>query len=252
MLHGNESIAHYKPSNIAVWMLMAFQGGFLNMGAFLACHRFVSHVTGYGTMVPYDLAHEGWLDAGLTALIPTFFLFGAMLSGYLVDVRLKLHKRPRYYISFGIIFCLLALLCFLGNGGFFGIFGEPLEKARDYCLVLLLTFVCGVQNGTITTVSKAVIRTTHLSGITTDLGIGLMRFIFRNQIGHEVAGEGKANLMRLGIISFFLCGSFVGYFAFSKMAFNGFVIPLSTSGILLFSMIYFAVKASFKEQSAPS
>lgn len=216
------------------------------MGAFLACHRFVSHVTGYGTMVPYDLLRSGLYSAGLTALIPLFFLLGAMLSGYLVDVRLKLHKRPRYYISFGVIFCILLVICFLGDAGFFGKFGEPLERTRDYYLVLLLTFICGVQNGTITTVSKAVIRTTHLSGITTDLGIGVMRFFFRRQIGSEVHGEGKANLMRMGIIAFFFLGSLVGYLLFMKWEFNGFVLPLATSGILLFVMIYFAVKSNLR------
>jgi uncharacterized membrane protein YoaK (UPF0700 family) len=242
MLHGNESIAHYKPSNIAIWMLMALQGGFLNMGGFMACHRFVSHVSGYGTMVPFEFASNGLSAALLMALIPTFFLLGAMVSGYLVDVRLRLHKRPRYYVSFGLIFCALAFIWIVGDGGFFGRFGEPLENERDYFLVFLLTFICGVQNGTITTVSKAVIRTTHLSGITTDLGIGLMRFLFRKRIGAEVSGEGKANLMRVGIITFFLLGSLVGYEVFIRWSYNGFLIPLTTSGVLCFRMIYFAVK----------
>jgi uncharacterized membrane protein YoaK (UPF0700 family) len=244
VLHGNESIAHYKPSNVAIWMLMALQGGFLNMGGFMACHRFVSHVSGYGTMVPFEFANHGLAAAALMALIPTFFLFGAMVSGYLVDVRLRLHKRPRYYISFGLIFCVLVFICLAGDGGFFGGFGEPLENGRDYFFVLLLTFICGVQNGTITTVSKAVIRTTHLSGITTDLGIGLMRFLFRQKIGAEVAGEGKANLMRMGIIGFFLLGSLIGYEAFIRWHYNGFLVPLTTSGVLFFSMVYFAVKAT--------
>ncbi len=245
MLHGTESIAHYKTSNVTIWMLMALQGGFLNMGGFLACHRFVSHVTGYATMVPFEFVTHGIREAILMALVPTFFLLGSMVSGYLVDVRLRLHKRPRYYISFGLIFCALVFICTLGDQGFFGRFGEPLENERDYFLVLLLTFICGVQNGTITTVSKAVIRTTHLSGITTDLGIGLMRFIFRQKIGAEVAGEGKANLMRIGIIGFFLFGSMIGYNAFARWDFNGFILPLATSGILFFTMIYFALKSKF-------
>jgi uncharacterized membrane protein YoaK (UPF0700 family) len=238
MLHGNESIAHYKPSNIAIWMLMAFQGGFLNVGGFMACHRFVSHVTGYGTLVPVELATNGIFEALRVALVPLAFLFGAMVSGYLVDIRLKLHKRPRYYISFGLIFCVLAVICITGDQGFLGNFGEPLSLTRDYTLLTLLTFVCGVQNGTITTVSKSVIRTTHLSGITTDLGIGLMRVLFRTKIGAEVETESRANFMRMGIISFFLLGSLVGFEAFTLYQFNGFVLPLITSGTLAFVMIY--------------
>lgn len=216
---------------------MAMQGGFLNTGGFMACHRFVSHVSGYGTMVPFEFASHGLGAALLMALIPAFFLLGAMVSGYLVDVRLRLHKQPRYFVSFGFIFCILAVICLAGDAGFFGRFGEPFENQRDYLLAALLTFVCGVQNGTITTVSKAVIRTTHLSGITTDLGIGLMRFMFRNKIGPEVANEGKANLMRMGIIGFFLLGSLAGYASFTRWEFNGFVVPLVTSGGLFFTML---------------
>ncbi len=222
---------------------MAFQGGFLNMGGFMACHRFVSHVTGYGAMVPYEFATHG-IEAALTmALVPIFFLFGAMLSGYLVDVRLRLHRRPRYYISFGVIFFAMLSILVLGNSGFYGNFGESLSFARDYELLLLLAFVCGVQNGTITTVSKAVIRTTHLSGITTDLGIGIMRFFYRHKIGSDVENEWKANLMRIGIIGFFIFGSFAGYEIFSKWQFNGFALPCLTSGLLLVLMIYFATQA---------
>lgn len=242
MFHGNESIAHYKPSNIAIWMLMAFQAGFLNIGGFMACHRFVSHVTGYGTMVPFEFAKSGLNSAMLMASIPSFFLIGAMVSGYLVDIRLRLHKRPRYYISFGLIFFTLAFVWVTGSKGLFGPFGEPLENERDYFLALLLTFVCGVQNGTITTVSKAVIRTTHLSGITTDLGIGIMRFLYRHRIGEEVKNEGKANLMRTGIIAFFFAGSLSGYEVFRHWNYNGFLIPLMTSGLLFLGMIYFAVR----------
>lgn len=148
MLHGNESIAHYKKSNIAIWMLMAFQGGFLNIGGLMACHRFVSHVTGYGTTVPYEMATEGIFEAARMGLVPSFFLAGAMVSGYLVDIRLKLHKRPRYYVSFGLIFCALVFICMTGDQGFFGDFGEPLSNTRDYFLLTLLAFICGVQNGT--------------------------------------------------------------------------------------------------------
>ncbi len=48
MLFGNESMSKYTPGNITVWMAMAFQAGLINIGAFLACHRFVSHVTDFG------------------------------------------------------------------------------------------------------------------------------------------------------------------------------------------------------------
>lgn len=202
MLFGNESISHYNRSNIAIWMSMAFQAGIINMGGFMACHRFVSHVTGFATFFGYEVNQPNSDHAIGMLAVPLFFLFGAMLSGFLVDLRLKLHKKPKYYITFGLIF-LLTLIVFSGGiTGYFGNFGEPLASSHDYTLLALLCLICGIQNGTITTVSKSVVRTTHLTGITTDLGIGIVRYLNKEKFDYN-EDDSKANLMRLGIIIFF-------------------------------------------------
>lgn len=220
---------------------MALQAGFLNMGGLLACHRFVSHISGFGTLVPYEFETDGFSAALGMVAVPICFLLGSALSGFLVDLRLKLRRSPRYYVAFGMIWILLLLILFLGESGHFGRFGEPLSMARDYALLMVLSFTCGIQNGTITTVSKSVIRTTHLSGITTDLGIGLVRVLYRKKLEGQIVDEGKANLMRIGIIAFFMMGSWMGYEAFSEYEFRGFVIPIFTSGALFFSMVYFSL-----------
>lgn len=241
MLYGNESISHYTPSNITIWMSMAFQAGLLNMGGYLACHRFVSHVTGFATYFGYEIGVRDTHQAIGMLVVPLFFLFGAVISGVLVDVRLKLHQKPRYYITFGIIF-VLTLTVFLGGMlGYFGTFGEPLDRIRDYTLLILLCLICGIQNGTITTVSQSVIRTTHLTGITTDLGIGLVRFFHKDKLKDHGHNEGKANLMRVSIIFFFGLGSVLGAIMFKRLGYGGFIIPVATSGLLFALMLYFQV-----------
>jgi uncharacterized membrane protein YoaK (UPF0700 family) len=164
-----------------------------------------------------------------------------MLSGYLVDIRLKLHKKPQYFVTFGIIFFLILVILLGGLLGFFGQFGSPLEDTANFSLVILLCLVCGIQNGTITTVSRSVVRTTHLTGITTDLGIGLVRYLHRRQISEGVFDESKAILMRLGIILWFGLGSVVGAFSFRSLEYWGFAIPLVTSGGLFLVMLYYQV-----------
>jgi len=240
MLFGNESISHYNRSNIAIWMSMAFQAGILNMGGFMACHRFVSHVTGFATFFGFE-ANQPNSDHAIGMLaVPLFFLFGAMLSGFLVDLRLKLHKKPKYYITFGFIFLLTLIVFFGGISGHFGTFGEPLAFSRDYTLLALLCLICGIQNGTITTVSKSVVRTTHLTGITTDLGIGIVRYLNKEKFDYN-EDDSKANLMRIGIISFFILGSVVAGFVFTHFEYWGFSIPVVTSGLLFWLMFYFQV-----------
>ena len=241
MLYGNESISHYTPGNISIWMSMAFQAGVINIGAFMACHRFVSHVTGFATFFGYEINQPDSSHAIGMLVVPLFFLFGCMLSGLLVDLRLKLHKRPKYYLTFGVIFFLNSLVLVLGVLGSFGQFGEPLNLFHNYFLLVLLCLICGIQNGTMTTVSKSVIRTTHLTGITTDLGIGIIRFLNQKKLESEYGSEVNANLMRVGIICFFVLGSVCGGYAFAKLGYAGFVLPVVTSGLLFISMCYFQV-----------
>ncbi|MGZ3743410.1 MAG: YoaK family protein [Pseudobdellovibrionaceae bacterium] len=251
MLYGNESISHYTKSNISIWMLMAFQAGLLNIGGFMACQRFVSHVTGFATFFGYDISRGHPKHALGMLVVPLFFILGAMLSGQLVDLRLKLHKKPKYYITFGVIFFLTLFVAVAGMLGRLGEFGEPLESSENYTLLILLCFTCGIQNGTITTVSKSVIRTTHLTGISTDLGIGLVRLLNRHKLGDHVNNEKKATLMRIGIIFFFGLGSVVGGFAFARFGHGAFLIPAITSGILFWTMIYFQVWNQPKVEDLP-
>lgn len=220
---------------------MSFQAGLINIGGFMACHRFVSHVTGFATFFGYEINQTDTKHAAGMLTVPLFFLFGSMLSGFLVDIRLKLHKKPKYYIVFGLIFFLITVVLIAGMSGQFGIFGEPYEYFRDSALLTLLCLICGIQNGTITSVSKSVVRTTHLTGITTDLGVGLVRFFHRKKLKHEYGHESAANLMRIGIILFFILGSVAGGYVFKNLGYAGFGVPAITSGMLFILMYYYQV-----------
>lgn len=238
MLYGNETISAFTRSNMAIWMALAFQAGALNIGGFLACGRFVSHVTGFATYFAIEIDKKNFVSAFGMLLVPAFFLLGAIVSGIMVDLRLKLHKRPKYYIIFGILFFLMLFVVVSGFNGFFGTFGgEPLLS--DYLLLAILCLMCGMQNGLITTVSRSVIRTTHLTGITTDLGIGLVRVFFRKKINQPMDDENKANLARAAIIFCFGLGSMVGGIGFVRAGYRGFLLPLFVSGCLFLATFYF-------------
>lgn len=239
MLYGNETISAYTRSNVGVWMALAFQGGLLNMGGFMACHTFVSHVTGYATLFGFEVHRQDAKFALGLLLVPVFFLLGVIVSGVLVDLQIKLQRKPRYYVVFGVLFALLLFIVICGFNGLFGTFGEPLEQSRDYTLLAALCLVCGIQNGTITLVSRSVIRTTHLTGVVTDLGIGLVRVFNRNILAGKIDDEWKANFMRVGIITFFTLGSAAGYSVYKDWGFRGFIFPCALSGTLFFITVYF-------------
>lgn len=241
MIFGNESISTYTRSNMSIWMLLAFQAGILNIGGFLACRTFVSHVTGFATLIGESLGKEDLFHAFGMLLVPGAFFAGCMLSGVLVDLRLKLRKKPKYHIVFGVLFALLLFVDIASFNGLFGTFGQSSESTGDYTLLALLCLICGIQNGTITLVSKSVVRTTHLTGVTTDLGIGLVRILNKKRLGNLIENEGAANWMRAGIIFFFVFGSSVGAVIFQRFGYRGFIFPTIISGLLFVATFYYQV-----------
>lgn len=239
MLYGRDTISEDNRSNIPIWMTLAFQAGVINIGGFMACHRFVSHVTGFATFFGVEMSRSHYFDAIGMLAVPLFFLVGVMISGQLVDIRIRKHLNPQYHLTFGFIFILILIVFFGGVFNFFGSFGTPLDLKRDYLLLALLCLACGVQNGTISTVSKSMIRTTHLTGITTDFGLGLIRLANRGRKGLECHGESRATMLRLGIIFFFGLGSILGGVTFAEFGYLGFLLPVFSSGGLFALMLYF-------------
>lgn len=241
MLYGNTSISHYSPSNLSIWFTMAFQAGLLNIGGFFVARKIVSHVTGFATFFGHDVSQGEGLQALGMLVVPCFFLLGAMVSGYFVDVRLRLGKSPKYYITFGLMLFLNLVVLIVGILGGWGEFGQYPLTFEAYILLIILCFLCGIQNGTISTVSKSVVRTTHLTGVTTDLGLGIVRMINHSRLKEKANNEGQANFMRLGIIVSFIFGSVIGGILFQRFEFYGFILPLLISGCLFLLMMYFQV-----------
>jgi len=248
MITEDLNISHYSKSNIIIWMLMATQAGVLNIGGYLACHRFVSHVTGFFTLFGNELARLNYISALKYFIIPLFFLLGVIISGVFIDLRLLLKKRPKYYVVFIILFFLNFLLTFLGVNGYLGVFGEPLINTNDYILLIFICFICGMQNGAITSVSRYVIRTTHMTGLTTDLGIGLVRIFNKNLIPTIAHAEVQPTIMRLLIILSFTFGSALGALIFNKFLFYGFLLPTLNSALIAFYIILNKRKNQNEEQ----
>jgi uncharacterized membrane protein YoaK (UPF0700 family) len=230
-------LSHYNKWNMLIWFLLAFQAGAINAGAFIGCHRFVSHVTGFATLVGTEIARSRF-DAALgMATVPLFFLVGAMISAYFVDKRVAAHQKPQYTFLVFTIAVLMMVASFGGLNGWFGAFNTPTETEPNYSLLAILCLTCGIQNASTSAASKSVVRTTHLSGLTTDLGIGLMRIFAQGQTSKIKYEETRATGMRVGIIGSFIAGSTVAAFVFLSYGFCGYFIPaVISSGLLLIDL----------------
>lgn len=93
------------------------------------------------------------------AAIVGSFVAGTVLSGILIqDSALQLGRR------YGIALLLESILLCIA---------VPLLKRNDIFGIYSASCACGLQNAMVSTYSGAVIRTTHFSGMFTDLGIFL-------------------------------------------------------------------------------
>ena len=233
MFHQNAD-AIYAPRNRIVWYALAFQGGFVNILGFLAVHRFVSHVTGFAGRFAFSLYEVKYTDALAAFFIPVFFLIGSTVSGFFTEVRREKGQAPIYIISMISMSLVFATLGILGVNGSLGIFGEPFESFHDFILLAALSFTCGMQNALFTSASGAVVRTTHLTGITTDLGIGIAKIL--NRQGHDI--EYQSNWLRIGIIVSFLIGSLIGVVIIQQIKYLSFFIPAVLSLIIAFKLYH--------------
>lgn len=147
----------------------------------------------------------------------------------------KLHGE-KYAPVMGVVAFLLGIVAVGGLFNFFGEFGSQAVFKNDFILLACLCGACGLQNGAITTASGFTIRTTHLTGLTTDLGLGIVRAEFKSQSDEQKKAERKSNMIRVGTIFSFTLGSAIGAYVFIKLHYVGFFFPMIIA-------IYFAYTA---------
>ena len=111
--------------------------------------------------------------------------------------------------------------------------GLPPSLARVFAVpltVLLLAFIMGLQNAVVTKMSSAQIRTTHMTGVITDLGMEMGKMLYWNRSGTPAAAQVRANHVRMrlyaSLLAMFTSGGVVGAAGFKYIGFI-WVVPLA-------------------------
>ncbi|PZP36736.1 MAG: DUF1275 domain-containing protein [Roseateles depolymerans] len=211
--------------NRRLGQLLALVAGAVNAGGFLAVGRYTSHMTGLVSGVADDLALGRLALAGAGVLSICCFVGGAATTALLANWG----RRHRLNSLFALPLLLEALLLLL-----FGVMGAHVHLAIDVVVpatVLLLCYLMGLQNAVVTKVSRAQIRTTHMTGILTDLGIELGRLLYWNKDARMKAEfSAKADRERLGIhaslLLAFCVGALTGAMAFQHFGYLS-TVPLA-------------------------
>lgn len=209
---------------------MAFVAGAVNAGGFLAVGRYTSHMTGVVSSLA-DSGAAGDLATALSFLVMMLcFMAGAALSTVLVAYGRRHRMRSRYALSLLVEAVFLLL---------FGYLGARLDAKVRFELpeaTALLCFLMGMHNAVTTNISGAVVRTTHMTGNVTDLGIELAKLFYRNSRKLEGAPIIRADRGRLKLVGLllaaFILGGLAGAVGFRHFGFKA-TIPLALFLVLL-------------------
>jgi uncharacterized membrane protein YoaK (UPF0700 family) len=225
-LHGLTHRVRTRRSNRQLGGVLAFIAGAINAGGFLAVQRYTSHMTGILSAIADDLilGHTVLVLAGVASLAS--FLGGAATTAVLINWA----RRRQMHGEFALSLMLEAVLLLI-----FGLLGANLQLFSELFVpstVLLLCFIMGLQNAIVTKISKAEIRTTHMTGVITDLGIELGRLIYWNRtretnIEHFVKADRDKLAIHAAILGLFFVGGVIGAVAFKALGFAA-TVPVAT------------------------
>jgi len=189
------------------WLLAFNAGGINAVGLLSFEHQALSHLTGTASWLGLELARGELARALHLVLVIVAFFLGAALSGWLIqDGTLRLDRR------YGLALLLEALLLVAALAGF---------SADTQTAALWASAACGTQNAMVSTYSGAVIRTTHITGTITDLGI---------MLGHRLRNlpvEARRVRLQMLVVSGFLLGATGGSLAWLRWGFTALWLPVA-------------------------
>ena len=235
-------------ADLQLGMVLTFVAGAINAGGFLAVGQYTSHMSGIVSSMADHLA-LGVLDLfllGFGAL--GSFTLGAACSAILINWGRRRGLDSQYALPL-----LLEGLMLLA----FGLYGWALTSPWTFtsAMIAWLCFIMGLQNATVTKISGARMRTTHVTGIVTDIGIELGKLCYVNQDHSKprvLADRGKLKLLGLLLCSFFV-GGIAGTIFFEWGGSRLLYLPLAVT--LLFLSISSVTKDLLirgREEEAPS
>lgn len=227
-IRGFTALQRTPQADLKLGTVLAFVAGAANAGGFLAVGQYTSHMTGMLSALADNLVLGQFVlvGAGLASVLA--FLLGAMSTAWIVNWGMRLQLRSAYGLPLLIEAALLLV---------FGLFGAAMSLWHTVFLpvtVMLLCYIMGLQNAVITKISQARIRTTHVTGLITDLGIELGKLLYVNR--HADMQPVRADRERLRVhaqlVLSFLLGGVAGALGFKHLGYIS-TLPLALTLLLL-------------------
>ncbi|MFC0183305.1 Uncharacterized membrane protein YoaK, UPF0700 family [Pseudarcicella hirudinis] len=215
--------------NLRIASLLSFVAGFVNVTGFLAVQKLTTNVTGHFAFFVDEVFKLNFWQGLVYFLYIFFFFSGSFISSFLIEVFSR--KNDQYiYVVPASIECLILFVV--------GSWPQDLIITSPDIIAFSLLFAMGLQNSLVTTISSASVRTTHLTGLFTDLGIELSQLFFYKQKEQKLRLISSIKL-RLTIICFFFIGGIAGGVLYSKAGLHSLIFASAT---LISGLIYDTLK----------
>jgi uncharacterized membrane protein YoaK (UPF0700 family) len=215
---------------------LSFVAGIVNVAGFISVQRLTTNVTGHFAFFVDEIFKLHLKESFIYFLYILFFFLGSFVSSWLVETIARKKVRFVYIIPAVIEGFILFGVAFAGH--------NMITNNTDFISCSLL-FAMGLQNSLVTRISDAMVRTTHLTGLFTDLGIELSQLFFYKE------KEQKDKListikLRGRIIIFFFTGGIIGGVLYPYLGLNTLVIPAA----LLMTVLLYDILKNSKNKAA--
>lgn len=220
----------YK-ANLLLAISTALAAGMTNIIGAMACYAFTTNVTGHAASFAQHMVKANWFEMLIVIIWLTMFLLGAAIAHFLIHT----FKTKGNYIAHAIPI-LIEMIIMIGIG-IYGMWLHDETEIETISITAVLLFTMGMQNSTVSLITGKRIKTTHLTGLLTDLGAELSEWLHikkpkSNTLKHSLQ-------LRLAILAFYIIGAIIGGIIFLEISFASFYI---IAFILFFIIIYDLLK----------
>lgn len=221
--------------NVKLGSLSAFSAGMVNIGSLLLFFSFSSNVTGHYAILAAEIVKGNLYQIAVVFSWIFLFFLGSFVSNLFV---IHLNQKNSYIAH--SIPLILEIICLM-MVGFYGEYFYKETLAETEILLALMLFAMGLQNGLTASISNFTVKTTHLTGTTTDLGILFSMFTKKEYRNNETL-KGRAKLL-LYITASYLIGAITAGFTYTYLNFKMFYL---VSLVLVVIIVYDLSKLKLK------
>src|ERR1700744_520089 len=215
--------------NLMLASSTAFVAGIVNVTGLLAFLAFTTNITGHFANLARHIIEQNYREIIVFSAWLLLFFTGAFISSFIV----RSYKHSSYYKAHALpIVIEIIVLLFVAIYGHNFYKETPLERE---VVIGAIIFSMGLQNSLVSTVSGGLIKSSHLTGLFTDLGGDVSEWL--HPASKKTSIVKNRIYIRLTVLGFYFLGGLAGGYFFNDFGFVIFYfIPLILVVILYYDI----------------